>query len=104
MLLESPYFDPCEQLVQDIMHVFLEGILCEIRLLLNYCINEIKVFKLIDLNSRIQGFPYGFSNSKIKQQLFWIRVYNKGLLQIRDKVPLICGFFVVYCLLFSLNL
>ena len=75
MLLESPYFDPCEQLVQDIMHVFLEGILCEIRLLLNYCINEIKVFKLIDLNSRIHGFPYGFSNSKIKPAL----ILDKGL-------------------------
>lgn len=101
MLLESPYFDPCEQLVQDIMHVFLEGILCEIRLLLNYCINEIKVFKLIDLNSRIQGFPYGFSNSKIKPAVILDK--GKGLLQIRDKVPLRCGFFVVCCLLFSLN-
>lgn len=77
VLLESPYFDPCEQLVQDIMHVFLEGILCEIRLLLNYCINEIKVFKLIDLNSRIQGFPYGFSNSKIKPAV----ILDKGLQQ-----------------------
>lgn len=27
LLIEAPYFDPCEQLVQDVMHVFLEGVL-----------------------------------------------------------------------------
>lgn len=26
-LLKAPYFDPCEQLIQDVMHVFLEGVL-----------------------------------------------------------------------------
>lgn len=67
VLLEAPYFDPCEQLVQDVMHVFLEGVLAyEIRLFLNYYINEIHAFGLTVLNSRIQGFPYGFSNIKNK--------------------------------------
>lgn len=79
VLLESPYFDPCEQLVQDVMHVFLEGVLAyEIRLLLNYYINEIKVFKLTDLNSRIQGFPYGFSNIKNKPAVILDKDLQQG--------------------------
>ena len=78
-LLESPYFDPCEQLAQDVMHVFLEGVLAyEIRLLLNYYINEIKVFKLTDLNSRIQGFPYGFSNIKNKPAVILHKDLQQG--------------------------
>lgn len=77
-LLEAPYFDTCEQLVQDIMHVFLEGVLAyEIKLLLNYYINTIKAFGLPDLNNRIQQFSYGYSNSKNKPSFILERDLEK---------------------------
>ena len=69
-LLEPPFFDPCEQLVEDIIHIFLEGVLAyEIKPLLNYYINDIKAFGLPDFNNRIQQFCYGYSNSKNKPSL-----------------------------------
>lgn len=77
-LLEAPYFDPCEQLVQDVMHVFLEGVLAyEIKLLLHYYINDIKAFGLAELNNRIQQFSYGYSNSKNKPSLILDRDLEK---------------------------
>ena len=77
-LLEAPYFDPCEQLVQDVMHVFLEGVLAyEIKLLLHYYINDIKAFGLAELNNRIQQFNYGYSNSKNKPSLILDRDLEK---------------------------
>ena len=77
-LLEAPFFDPCNQLIQDVMHVFLEGVLAyEIKLLLNYFINDIKSFGLTDLNKRIQQFHYGYSNSKNKPSFILDRDLEK---------------------------
>lgn len=77
-LLEAPSFDPCEQLVEDVMHIFLEGVLAyEIKLLLNYYISDIKAFGLSDLNNRIQQFCYGYSNSKNKPSLILERDLEK---------------------------
>ena len=79
LLLEAPYFDPCEQLVQDVMHVFLEGVLAyEFKLLLNYYINTIKAFGLAALNNRIQQFGYGYSNIKNKPSLILDRDLEKA--------------------------
>lgn len=77
-LLGAPYFDPCEQLVEDVMHIFLEGVLAyEMKLLLNYYINDIKAFGLSDLNNRIQQFCYGYSNSKNRPSLILERDLEK---------------------------
>ena len=66
-LQEAPYFDVCEQLPQDIMHVFLEGVITyELKYLLRFYIEEKESFTLTDLNNRIQGFPYGYSQIKDK--------------------------------------
>ncbi|KAK2555549.1 hypothetical protein P5673_022892 [Acropora cervicornis] len=79
VLLESPYFDPCEQLIQDVMHVFLEGVLgYEIRFLLKYYLRDINAFTLDSLNSKIQGFSYGYSSSKDKPAVLLVKDLEKG--------------------------
>ena len=79
VLLESPYFNPCEQLIQDVMHVFLEGVLSyEIRFLLNYYLKEVNTFTLECLNSKIQGFSYGYSSSKDKPAVILEKDLEKG--------------------------
>ena len=66
-LKEAPFFDVCEQFPQDIMHVFLEGVLAyELKYLLRHYIEEESTFSLQDLNQEIQTFPYGYSNIKDK--------------------------------------
>ena len=78
-LLGAPFFDPCGQLVEDVMHIFLEGVLAyEMKLLLNYYINDIKAFGLSDLNNRIQQFCYGYSNSKNRPSLILERDLEKN--------------------------
>ena len=70
-LEDVPYFDVCEQFPQDIMHVFLEGILAyEIKYLLRYYINEKSDFTLDELNNAVQKFPYGYSQLKDKPCVF----------------------------------
>ena len=67
ILQDSPFLDVCEQFPQDIMHVFLEGILAyELKYLLRYYINERGFFTLSDLNKEIQSFSYGYSHVKDK--------------------------------------
>ena len=66
-LQDAPFFDVCEQFPQDIMHVFLEGILAyEIKYLLRHYINEEGILTLSDLNKEIQTFSYGYSHIKDK--------------------------------------
>ena len=66
-LEEAPCFNACEQLPQDIMHVFMEGVISyELKYLLNFYIKEKGLFALADLNNEIQGFPYGYSHIKDK--------------------------------------
>ena len=66
-LEEAPFFDVCEQFPQDIMHVFLEGVLAyELKYLLRHYIEEESTFSLQDLNQEIQTFSYGYSHIKDK--------------------------------------
>lgn len=65
-LLNAPFFDVCQQLPQDIMHVFLEGVVpYEIKLLLQLYI-EHGHFTMEELNNRIKHFPYGYTDIKDK--------------------------------------
>ena len=65
ILQDAPFFDVCQQFPQDIMHVFLEGILAhELKYLLRYYIDEKGFFMLSDLNKEIQSFSYGYSHVK----------------------------------------
>lgn len=66
-LEEAPFFDVCEQFPQDIMHVFLEGVLAyEFKYLLRHYIEEESTLNLHDLNQEIQTFSYGYSHIKDK--------------------------------------
>ena len=66
-LEEAPFFDVCEQFPQDIMHVFLEGVLAyKLKYLLRHYIEEESTFSLQDLNQEIQTFSYGYSHIKDK--------------------------------------
>lgn len=65
-LLNAPFFDVCQQLPQDIMHVFLEGVVpYEIKLLLQLYI-EHGHFTMEELNNQIKHFPYGYTDIKDK--------------------------------------
>ena len=58
-LNEIPHFNVCICLPHDIMHVILEGILPKnTKILLQYCIIEMKFFTLANLNRAISSFPY----------------------------------------------
>ena len=58
---EAPYFDVTQQLPQDIMHIFLEGILCyELKFFFKYSFDN-RLFTLSDLNQAIDNFDYGYS-------------------------------------------
>lgn len=66
-LLEAPHFDVCQQLPQDLMHVFLEGVLgYEIKYMLRYYIQDQKLLSVSTLNSRIQNFLLGYAHKKSK--------------------------------------
>ena len=56
--------DVTKQLPQDIMHIFLEGILCyELKFLFKYLFDN-RFFTLRDLNQGIDNFDYGYSEIK----------------------------------------
>ena len=59
VLSEIPDFDVTKQLPQDIMHIFLEGILSyEIKFLLKHYFDG-GLITLDQLNIKLQNFPYG---------------------------------------------
>ena len=65
ILSNLPYFNVTHQLPQDIMHIFLEGILqYEIKLLLNYLMKTQGVITLDELNHAIKHFPLGYTDAK----------------------------------------
>ena len=65
--LEKVPFYVCHQLPQDIMHVFLEGIITyELKYLLNFFIKEKGYFTLMQLNKAIQDYLYGYTHVKDK--------------------------------------
>ncbi|XP_031549388.1 uncharacterized protein LOC116286933 [Actinia tenebrosa] len=64
-LINVPHFDVCEQLPQDVMHLFLEGILSyHLKYLFHHYITEISAFTLLDLNREIKHFPLGYGEEK----------------------------------------
>lgn len=64
-LLDAPFFDTCGQLPQDVMHVFLEGIInYHLKFLLNHYITEMSLFTLLDLNKALASIPLGYCESK----------------------------------------
>ena len=61
-----PDFDVTKQLPQDIMHIFLEGILSyELKFLLKHFFDS-GLITLDQLNSKLKNFDYGYSNVKNK--------------------------------------
>ena len=65
-ILEAPYFDVTKQLPQDIINIFLEGILSyEIKYLMKYFSHN-KIFTLHELNKEIDNFDYGYSELRDK--------------------------------------
>ena len=66
LLSEIPDFDVTKQLPQDIMHIFLEGILSyELKFLLKHYFDA-GVITLGQLNTKLKNFHYGYSNDKDK--------------------------------------
>ena len=65
-LSKIPDFDVTKQLPQDIMHIFLEGILSyELKFLLKHFFDS-GLITLDQLNSKLKNFDYGYSNVKNK--------------------------------------
>lgn len=65
-ILEAPYFNVTKQLPQDIMHIFLEGIVgYEMKFLFKYLFDSGRL-TLNDLNRGIDYFAYGYSETKDK--------------------------------------
>lgn len=63
---EAPYFDITKQLPQDIMHIFLEGILCyEMKFFFQHFFRN-SHFTPHDLNHAVNNFDYGYSELKDK--------------------------------------
>ncbi|XP_020895161.1 uncharacterized protein LOC110234145 isoform X1 [Exaiptasia diaphana] len=68
-ILEAPHFDVTQQLPQDIMHVFLEGILSyHLKNFLAHFFSE-TTLTLDQLNSEIRSFPLGYSQKKNRPTL-----------------------------------
>lgn len=67
VLMQAPDFDLISGLVQDPMHVLLEGVaLHELSYVLNYLIDVKKYFSLRWLNTCIGGFAYSYLHEKRK--------------------------------------
>ena len=65
VLSDLPYFNVTQQLPQDIMHIFLEGILqYKIKLLFSYLMKTQEVIALDELNHAIKHFPLGYTDAK----------------------------------------
>lgn len=65
-IMEAPYFNVTKQLPQDVMHIFLEGIISyEMKFLLKYLFDARRL-TLHYLNNEIDHFAYGYSEKKDK--------------------------------------
>ncbi|XP_028419163.1 uncharacterized protein LOC114544868, partial [Dendronephthya gigantea] len=61
------HFDVCICIPEDIMHIFLDGLVpYETKLMLKYLIDESRCITLKELNRRIENFDYGYMNKKNK--------------------------------------
>lgn len=65
-LNDLKFYNTCEYgLPPDIMHDLLEGYVpYKIKLMLKHFINELQLFTLNELNSRIKNFHYGYMETK----------------------------------------
>lgn len=62
ILDQVPFFDVCQCLPHDVMHIILKGVLPRnVRLLLNHCINEEQYFTVNLFNQCVATFFYGYS-------------------------------------------
>lgn len=70
ILNKLPYFDITKMLPPDAMHNLLEGV-CDVEMksLLNYLVNELKVLTCEQLNFLVDSFPYPHELSKNKPSL-----------------------------------
>jgi len=60
LFCDVPHFDLCVALVQDPMHLLLEGVLpYELKLLLTFCVCDQKLFSFEWLNTQLSSFCYG---------------------------------------------
>ncbi|XP_066588077.1 uncharacterized protein [Prorops nasuta] len=58
-LMQIPYFDVAMCFPQDAMHILIEGVLeTTFRAFLRYCIMELKLFTIDDLNERLRNFDF----------------------------------------------
>jgi hypothetical protein len=65
ILCDLPDFDITTQLPQDIMHVLFEGLFhLQVRLFLNYLIDDLKAITLADFNNALARFPYAYFEDK----------------------------------------
>ncbi|XP_071821716.1 uncharacterized protein [Apostichopus japonicus] len=64
IMCDFPFFDVTHMLPQDLMHVFLEGILpFELKLFIKYCVQE-QLTTIDQLNAGITSFPYGYYQTR----------------------------------------
>ena len=67
ILNELRFFHVTDGLPPDIMHDIFEGVeVVDLKCMLSVLIQELKLFSLSTLNSRIKCFPYGYPNPKSK--------------------------------------
>ncbi|EDO29559.1 predicted protein [Nematostella vectensis] len=71
ILLDFPYFDVCEQMPQDVMHVLFEGVIpYTVKLVLHYFIRIEKQLTIQQLNRKLIGFNYAYFNKKYQPNPF----------------------------------
>jgi len=69
-LMDIPHFDVCTCIVQDPMHLLLEGLIpYELKLLVHYCIFDHHYFTIDWLNSQLNSFQYTYLEND-KPELF----------------------------------
>ncbi|EDO35139.1 predicted protein [Nematostella vectensis] len=71
ILLDFPYFDVCEQMPQDVMHVLFEGVIpYTVKLVLHHFIRIEKQLTIQQLNRKLIGFNYAYFNKKYQPNPF----------------------------------
>ena len=86
-----PDFDVTKQLPQDIMHIFLEGVLSyELKFLLKYYFDA-GLITLDQLNTKLKNFIHGYSNVKDKPSFIKQDDMDFTLTVTLAKMQLKCG-------------
>ena len=67
-LLSMQYFDTCKNLIPDVMHDILEGVVqYELKLFIKYCIDS-QYFQRHTLEHVMEGFEFGYIESRFPRQ------------------------------------